>query len=79
MKQIKEIEKAGGEVPIELLIERNNVTRELTESKRQLNNFLNTGDTATSRLKTKFDDLGDSINNNINKALQGAGANFKKI
>lgn len=49
------------EEAIELKIDLNRYKRTLTEAKRELNNYLNTWDTATSRLQAKFNQVWEEI------------------
>jgi len=46
---------------LELRVETNRLSSWLTEAKRQLNNYVNTGDTSLSRLQAKFDSIKQSI------------------
>lgn len=48
----------------------NNYKRNLTEAKRGLNNFLNTGDVATSRLQKKFNQVTDEIKESRNELIK---------
>ena len=61
----------------ELIINTNTAQSNLTEAKRKLQNFRNTWDEATSRLKTKFDWVGKSILSNlVNPVTIATGAIF---
>lgn len=68
LKEVKEqLKTATWDKKINLQIEANQLQRWLTEAKRNLNNLVNTWDTATSRLQMKFNQLWKGINNTFSK------------
>lgn len=76
IRQIREIERAWEDVPIELKLERNRLSRNLTEAKRELNNFLNTWDRSVSRLQRKFDWLGSWLTSRFKRIWAAIVAAF---
>lgn len=51
-------------------------TNNLTEAKRQLNNYINTGDKSLSRLQAKFDGLGTGLKDGLLKVAGVIGTVF---
>lgn len=64
---------------INLQIESNQLQRGLTESKRQLNNLVNTGDASTSRLQQKFDKLWGDMNTSMTNATTTIWQKFTNL
>lgn len=65
----KQLKTATWDNRIRLTLEANELQRWLTEAKRNLNNLVNTGDPAVSRLQKKFDWLWWSVKNAFSNLL----------
>lgn len=63
----KQLKTATWDNKIALQVDANALQRWLTESKRQLNNLVNTWDATVSRLQTKFNQLWASISNSFSR------------
>ncbi|MDD3302284.1 MAG: phage tail tape measure protein [Candidatus Gracilibacteria bacterium] len=85
-KLLRQAKKEGDqEGIIKLQVDTNALQRGLTEGKRQLNNFVNTGETGISRLQAKFNGIGDKITalggpfGSIGNNIKGLGSTAENV